>query len=59
MVIEFKYCGLDVKLRLVESPDTEVNPVPIMDALIKMFKSISYYRDFDLVITSKGNEHDN
>lgn len=59
MVIEFKYSGLDVKLKLVESPDTEVNPVPIMDALIKMFNSISYYRDFDLIITSKGNEDDN
>jgi hypothetical protein len=59
MVINFKYCGLDVKLNLVEAADTEVNPVPIMDALIKMINAISYFHEFELVITSKENEDGN
>lgn len=59
MVISFKYCGLNVNLNLVEAADTEVNPVPIMDALIKMINAISYFHEFDLVITSKEPEDDN
>ena len=59
MVINFKYCGLNVNLNLVEAEDTEVNPIPIMDALIKMINAISYFHAFDLVITSKEPEDDN
>lgn len=59
MVVEFKYCGLNVKLNLVEAEDTEVNPVPIMDALTKMINAISYFHEFDLVITSKEPEDGN
>ncbi len=58
MKVEFKYGGLDVKLNLVEAEGTEVNPVPIMDALVRMFNSISYYHDFDLTITSKTQEEE-
>lgn len=59
MVISFKYCGLNVNLNLVEAADTEVNPVPIMDALIKMINAISYFHEFELVITSKEIDNGN
>ncbi len=53
MKIDFQYCGLRCNLNLEEANEVEVNPIPIMEALIKMVNSISYYKDFELTITSK------
>jgi len=54
MKVEFNYCGIDCKFELEEADDIEVNPVPILEALVKVYNSISYYKSVKLVMTSDG-----
>lgn len=58
MKVEFKYCGLNCNLELEDDDDTEVNPIPLMKALIQMVDSISYYKSFNLILTSKEDKEE-
>jgi hypothetical protein len=53
MKVEFTYCGIDVDFTLENADDSEVNPVPILEAIIKVFNSISYYRSVKLELKSQ------
>jgi hypothetical protein len=53
MKVEFTYCGLDVNFSLENPENSEVNPVPVLEAIIKTFNSISYFKSIKFEIKSQ------
>ena len=52
MKVEYTYGGLQCEFNLGEEDGLEVNPVPILEALIKLQQTLLGYNNTSLVIKS-------
>lgn len=52
MKVEYTYGGLQCEFELSEEDGLEVNPVPILEALIKLQQTLLGYDNTSLVIKS-------
>jgi hypothetical protein len=55
MIIKFEYAGTEVDFHMEDHPDVEVNPVPILEGIVKIYHAIgSGYGKTCLTIKSDG-----
>lgn len=52
MKVEYTYGGLSCKFELGDEDELEVNPVPVLEALIKLQYAIQGYNNTSLTIKS-------
>jgi hypothetical protein len=53
MRVHFTYCDVDVDFVLENAEDIEINPIPILEGIIKMFNSLSYFKSVKLEMKTK------
>ena len=52
MKVEYTYGGLSCKFELGDEEEIEVNPVPVLEALIKLQHTIQGYNNTSLTLKS-------
>jgi len=50
MKVQFSYCDIDVDFEMEEADDHEVNPIPVLEGIIKLYNSITFMKSMSLTM---------